>query len=125
MKKFGICFLSIILLVNSNLLAIADDCEDKMTQMELNICAHEEYKKTDKELNVLYNKVTKKLNKKEKATLIKAQLNWIKFRDNHCEIYKLIYDGGSIMPLMYSKCLTELTKHRTEELKTLYENINH
>lgn len=102
-----------------------DNCEDKMTQLELNICANEEYKKADKELNLLYNKVTKKLNKKEKESIIKAQLNWIKFRDNHCEIYKIIYDVGSIMPLMYSKCLTQLTKNRIGELKTLYENLDH
>ena len=60
---------------------------------------------------------------KEKALLIKAQKNWIAFRDSDCEFAISAYEGGSIQPLIKYTCLTEATQKRIEELENyLKEN---
>ena len=81
-------------------------------------------KKADTELNIVYNKLIKTLNNKERQLLIKAEKNWIKFRDSHCEFEGSQYEGGSIYSLIYSNCLTELTCKRIAELKANIENRN-
>ena len=94
------------------------------TQLEMNQTADLKFKKADAELNLVYNKLIKILNKKEKQLLIKAEKDWIKFRDSHCDFEGSQYEGGSIYPLVYSNCLTELTCKRIAELKANIENRN-
>ena len=89
------------------------------TQMEMNQTAHNDFEKADAELNKVYKQVMKILNGKEKELLIKAQKDWLTFRDSHCKFEIEQYDGGSIQPLIYSNCLTELTIERITDLKTI------
>lgn len=87
------------------------------TQAEMNQTAYDDYKKADAELNKVYKEVLQSLNKKEKQLLIKAQKDWIKFRDSHCEFVAEEFNGGSIQPLIRYTCLTGRTESRTEDLK--------
>lgn len=79
-------------------------------------------KKADAELNTVYKKLLKVLEEPEKQLLIKAQKDWLKFRDSHCNFEAKQYEGGSIMPLMYSKCLEDCTKNRIKDLKLSIKN---
>ena len=76
----------------------------------------------DSNLNKVYKQVMKILNEKEKKLMIKAQKDWLKFRDSHCKFEIEQYNGGSIQPLIYSNCLTQLTNARIENLKEIIED---
>lgn len=87
------------------------------TQGEMNQSAYDDFDKADKELNNVYNELIKLLEEKEKQLLIKAQRDWIKFRDSHCKFEQEEFDGGSMQPLIYSTCLKETTDKRIGDLK--------
>ena len=93
------------------------------TQAELTMKAHNDYQKSDKELNKVYKQLLSNLDETEKALLIKAQKDWIKFRDSHCEFEAQEYDGGSMQPMVHSICLKERTEERIEDLKTSIQNF--
>nr|WP_315145857.1 lysozyme inhibitor LprI family protein [uncultured Flavobacterium sp.] len=88
----------------------------------LNKIAHNDFKKADAELNKVYKQVMKILNEKEKKLMIKAQKDWLMFRDSHCEFEIEQYDGGSIQQLIHSNCLTERTRDRIEDLKAILKD---
>lgn len=92
------------------------------TQAEMNSIALNDYKKTDKELNSVYSELIKLLSSEEKKLLIKAQKDWIKYRDSHCEFEIYDYEGGSMQPLIKFNCLEEHTRDRIDELKLAIES---
>jgi uncharacterized protein YecT (DUF1311 family) len=49
--------------------------------------------------------------------LIESERAWIKYRDLECKFQAVGYTGGSMYPLIFSSCMTDLTKKRTQELK--------
>lgn len=108
------------------------DCENAMTQAEMNMCANQDYEAADKELNAVYRKAMASM----KATdtelagidtnlvgaveaLKNAQRAWIGYRDGQCELAGFEARGGSMEPMLVSGCLADLTKKRTDELKEL------
>ena len=55
------------------------------TQAEMNQTAAQGYYKADAELNKVYKVLMSKLDENGKALLIKAENDWIKYRDSHCK----------------------------------------
>ncbi|CAH0265561.1 DUF1311 domain-containing protein [Pseudomonas mediterranea] len=100
--------------------AQADDCANATTQGDMNQCAAQEKKAADNELNSLYKQITARLkdNPETKQSLVKAQRAWIGFRDAECNFSASGVEGGSVYPLIYSNCITALTKARVETFKT-------
>ena len=78
------------------------------TQMEMNSCAASDYSRADEELNTVWRKLPKS------KELLASQRAWIAYRDAECSFRKAQFEGGSIAPLIYSSCLSELTKQRTK-----------
>jgi uncharacterized protein YecT (DUF1311 family) len=113
-KKHFLFILFILLVWNHNLLA--------QTQAEMNQTAINDLQKADIVLNKVYKQLIKTLDEPEKQLLIKAQKDWLKFRDSHCEFESAEYEGGSIQPLIHSVCLTECTKNRIDDLKASLES---
>ena len=97
----------------------AVDCANASDQATMNQCAGQEFKSTDKELNVVYQQITGRLkdNPDRKKLLVGAQRAWIGFRDTECKFSASGVEGGSVYPLIYSNCLTVVTKARIEALK--------
>ncbi|AXI62562.1 urease-associated protein [Pseudomonas kribbensis] len=97
----------------------AVDCANASDQATMNQCAGQEYKAADKELNAVYQQITARLkdNAEGKKLLVNAQRAWIGFRDAECNFSASGVAGGSVYPLIYSNCLTSVTKVRTEALK--------
>lgn len=87
------------------------------TQAEMNQTAAQGYYKADAELNKVYKILMLKLDEKGKSMLIKAENDWIKYRDSHCGFEASFYEGGSMQPMIYSSCLESVTKDRIKELK--------
>ncbi|WP_282411620.1 lysozyme inhibitor LprI family protein [Pseudomonas sp. PS02303] len=99
--------------------AHAADCDNATDQATMNQCAAQQHKATDKELNALYQQITQRLksNPDSKKLLLGAQRSWIAFRDAECKFASAGVEGGSVYPLIYSNCVTELTKARVETFK--------
>ncbi|HCS45087.1 MAG TPA: urease-associated protein, partial [Pseudomonas sp.] len=74
----------------------------------------------DKELNALYQQMTARLKSSSpdsRKLLVSAQRSWIAFRDAECKFSASAVEGGSVYPLIYSNCITDLTKARVETFK--------
>lgn len=99
--------------------AYAVDCDNAADQATMNQCAAQQLKAADKELNALYQQINARLksNPDSKKLLIEAQRSWIAFRDAECKFSSAGVEGGSVYPLIYSTCVTELTKARVETFK--------
>ncbi|MCP1417927.1 uncharacterized protein YecT (DUF1311 family) [Pseudomonas laurylsulfativorans] len=100
-------------------LAFAVDCDNASDQATMNQCAAQQNAAADKELNALYQQITTRLkgNPDSKKLLLGAQRAWIAFRDGECKFSASGVEGGSVYPLIYSNCVTELTKARVETFK--------
>ena len=99
--------------------AHAVDCASATDQATMNQCAAQQGKAADKELNALYQQITARLkgNSDSKKLLVGAQRAWIGFRDAECKFSASGVEGGSVYPLIYGDCITELTKARVETFK--------
>lgn len=113
------------------------DCENAMAQFELNVCAHRDYEAADTELNTVYKKAMAAAQKMDAEykdmgaqyvgavdALKRAQRAWIGYRDGQCELAGFAMRGGSAEPMLVSGCLADLTRKRTAELKSVYEQEN-
>jgi uncharacterized protein YecT (DUF1311 family) len=99
--------------------AYAADCDNATDQATMNQCAAQQHKTADKELNALYQQITHRLksNPDSQKLMVGAQRAWIAFRDAECKFSASGVEGGSVYPLIYSTCITELTKARIETFK--------
>lgn len=93
------------------------ECRNPMDQQTLNRCAGEEFEVADRALNAAYARLMATMDDEGfRAKLRTAQRNWIQYRDNECTFETADNEGGSIHPMVYTGCLTRLTKERTRAL---------
>ena len=96
------------------------NCNNAMSQSEMNICADQEFRAADARLNAAYARLMAVAGDEGfKAKLRIAQRAWISFRDNECTYETADNEGGSIHPMVYAGCLARLTKERTKALNAL------
>lgn len=113
------------------------DCDNATAQIEMNICAGRDYQAADTELNAVYKKAMAAAHEMDVQAkemgehyvgavdaLKRAQRSWIGYRDGQCELAGFEARGGSMEPMLVSGCLADLTRKRTAELKTVYEQEN-
>ena len=108
------------------------DCENAMTQMEMNFCAHQDFKQADAKLNAQWKLTSAAMKLRDEnfestyddragyhETLLEAQRAWLKFRDAHCRSEGYFARGGSMEPMLVSSCMAHQTNIRTAELEEL------
>lgn len=123
-------YLLLVLFITSSLLAKDMKCNENGNQLELNQCAHEKFKETDKKLNTVYNKlrVKHKNDKLYLKNLKTSQKIWLKFLEAElntiysCDDKNIKVCFGSMFPLLYSNSKTELTENRTRQLEKYFVN---
>jgi uncharacterized protein YecT (DUF1311 family) len=100
-------------------MAFAADCDNATDQATMNQCAAQQNAAADKELNALYQQITTRLKAEpeRKKLLVGAQRAWVAFRDAECKFSASGVEGGSVYPLIYSSCTTDLTKARVQTFK--------
>ncbi len=94
----------------------SEACDNPSTQVDMNICAAEEFKAADTKLNQVYNRHIKGLDPSHKEALQKAQRIWISYRDLACHSFSLSAEGGSMQGMLVNMCRTRLTSERTRLL---------
>jgi len=100
-------------------MAFAVDCDNATDQATMNQCATQQNAAADKELNALYQQITARLKAEpeRKKLLVGAQRAWVAFRDAECKFSASGVEGGSVYPLVYSGCTTDLTKARVQTFR--------
>lgn len=114
---FTIVFLSSQVLLLPD--AEAKNCKEPSNQLEANECAKDALDSEDRALNASYSAARSRLDEKEQIKLKNAQLTWIKFRDQFCEVAGSFYEGGSLVGLTISNCKRDLTIHQRKNLDSL------
>jgi uncharacterized protein YecT (DUF1311 family) len=100
----------------------APDCANPQTQGDMNICADQDFQKSDDGLNLVWDDAKTNAEndddtgEKSKA-LLTAQRNWLSFRDSQCEFEGLAAAGGSMQPLLISSCKSKMTDERVKQLR--------
>ena len=87
------------------------------TQLEMNDAANNDCQKADKALNADYNRLSRSLSPKGRQALQKAERSWLQYRNDECRFETMSNEGGSVLPMIYSMCLTGQTERRTAELQ--------
>lgn len=128
LKKTGflICFL--LLVVNaygqrsrSTSASKPIDCNDAISQTDMNRCAGQRFERADHQLNILYKRLMTQLPARSRALVVKAQRQWLLYRDAHCAYYEKTYEGGSMQPMVVALCKEETTLSRVKELQSLLD----
>ena len=115
-------------------------CDWAMTQMEMNQCSTDEYRKADAHLNAVYRRAILLMendardavtrgdgdDKKHAETAIQklkaTEKAWIQYRDLNCDAARFEDEGGSIAPLTWAVCMMQVTEERIVDLKNAYES---
>lgn len=101
-------------------------CDAAMTQLDLNQCYGEQFRKADSHLNKVYASLLKQMQSQKRETAIQelktAEKAWLRYRDLHCEAARYEYEGGSMSPMVWAQCMAMTTEHRIDEIKAAYEN---
>ena len=58
------------------------------------------------------------------AALLAAERTWLAYRDAHCVTVGLVFRGGVYEDEADGKCVNEMDRKRTVELKQLFDNMN-
>ena len=101
--------------------ALANECDNATTQLELNTCSAQQYQAADKKLNQTYQSAIKRAAAPQRDLLKKAQQAWIALRDADCNFIGSGTEGGSVQPMIISQCLTEKTVEREAFLASLMQ----
>jgi uncharacterized protein YecT (DUF1311 family) len=111
---------SVLIAIAPIAVALAQDCANATSQMAMNVCADQAYRKTDAELNAVYSQITDRLKHDKEATelLVNAQKAWLAFRDAECTFATSASAQGSVYPMLVTQCRNGLTSKRIDELKT-------
>ena len=117
MKHYLIAGAALLLSAN----ALADECANASTQLELNTCTAQQYQAADKKLNQTYQAAIKRAAAPQRDLLKKAQQAWIALRDADCTFVGSRTEGGSIQPMIVNQCLTEKTVEREAFLASLMQ----
>ncbi len=111
---------------------------DSGVQYEMNVCAWREHEAADAELNAVWKTARDfaKQNDREFrqspfyreddegryfALLLAQQRAWLQYRDTSCVLKSDRYRTGSMRPMVYSMCMTSMTRNRTLDLMEYME----
>jgi uncharacterized protein YecT (DUF1311 family) len=83
----------------------------------MNECALKQQEASYQALQRLLAEIQHNMDSDTWNILANAQKDWEAFRLSDCEVYKTIYSGGSIVPMMYQLCLDGHNVTRIKELK--------
>jgi uncharacterized protein YecT (DUF1311 family) len=117
MKRYLIAGAALLLSAS----ALADECDNANTQLELNTCSAQQYQTADKKLNQTYQATIKRAAAPQRDLLKKAQQAWITLRDADCAFIGSGTEGGSVQPMIVNQCLAEKTVEREAFLASLMQ----
>ncbi len=97
------------------------DCTDPADMLSARICANLAFQRADSTLTHYYYDALQVV---DSVRLADLQKEWRSFRERHCYMAIESYAGGAgnLKYVIFLNCMTDVTNHRTEELKALLQN---
>ena len=105
-------------------IATASDanCEDQITQFDMNVCGYRNQLRHEIELNLRWKQVKARWEENDLyPAILAAQQSWLDYREKQCGIWAKMYEGGTIVPSVTSSCRDALTVSRISEIEKLLE----
>lgn len=99
----------------------ADPCDDAATTAEALACATAEWRAADAELKRVYQEAVATLDEPRRERLRAAQRAWIAYRDASADFEALLFEGGSLAPVIRASELADRTRQRVDELRRVLE----
>lgn len=103
------------------------DCDNAVTQTDMNICATLDFENADRDLNVIWKQAMAAAKatdsdldgdlKGAAKALLSGQRGWIDYRDGQCALAGYFARGGTMESMLVSDCMAEMTRARTKELR--------
>ncbi len=107
------------------------DCSNPVTQSEITQCAYQGWQAADGDLNATYQLAVSWAKETDanqpddlkgaETALREGQRAWITVRDKTCELAGFAARGGTLEPTLVYACMEDLTRARSEELRSLTE----
>jgi uncharacterized protein YecT (DUF1311 family) len=109
------------------------NCDEAVTQADMNECAAREFIAADVDLNAAWGEFLQYAREIDaepppgddrpgaEARMRRAQRAWVTFRDEHCAVAGYEARGGSMESMVYDGCRAELTRARTRQLLELVD----
>lgn len=95
----------------------AAECIEPQVQGLMNACAAKGFAAADAALNTAWKPAKSFADAIGRGdALLDAQRAWLTYRDAACDVHASPFEGGSLQPLIYSTCMSELTTQRTQML---------
>lgn len=117
----------LVLFLGAQCAAAQDDpCKSATTTVDILRCEESRLKHAEEALNAAYRRLTGELQQKgsephereARALLVKAQRNWVAFREQDCKAMFTARGGGTLRPLYYLNCMRRHAELRTKQLET-------
>lgn len=107
-------------LILTNLLEqVGEDCFEPLTQLEMNQCASQSFKREDARFKNYDQQLAVKLDVQARQLFKSVQQAWLNFRAQQCSFETAAYEGGSIAPMVYATCMADLTQQRNKALASM------
>jgi uncharacterized protein YecT (DUF1311 family) len=117
MKRLTFACAATLVLATAPAHAASKNCDNAVTQFDLDQCAGQDYQAADAELNRVYTRLMSQYDEQNKASLRQSERDWIKYRDSTCTHETAESVGGTMHPMLVAGCLAEKTRARTAELR--------
>ncbi|MEL4204987.1 hypothetical protein C9E85_16090 [Plesiomonas shigelloides] len=127
MRKF------LILILYSSSFSLSAESNVKDCQLLGSLCElQSNFEKADKELNDVYKDIMNRINSGElsdralvdsaelKQSLLSSQRTWLQFTKSNCDAFYVLHSGGSQRNEARMECEIEMTKERTNYLRSWY-----
>src|SRR5262245_50521661 len=97
--------------------APSSDCSSMSSQTDMNLCFANQAKNAQQRLDALLAELGAALNPRQREQLAAVQAGLVAYRKADCDWQAAFFEGGSIQPMIYSACISVLTRVRIDELK--------
>ncbi|AZI42168.1 DUF1311 domain-containing protein [Deinococcus psychrotolerans] len=119
--------LSATLILSLPAFAQTDVCKSE-TISDMQKCADQNLKQSEKALNAEYQQLVATLSDKKATDMLKnlqaAENLWIRTRTADCKLYKTFYKGGSLADVSVTNCMDAAAKQRLTVLQSFKDEFS-
>jgi uncharacterized protein YecT (DUF1311 family) len=113
------------------------DCNNPITQADINVCASRDAKAADAAMVTEYQiatvilgnmdrEIDRKYDKRPSfsAALLSSQRAWLAFRKAQCEVEGYAARGGSIENMIVDECIAAVSEQRTKQIRDMLKSYS-